>query len=118
MTAKLSLFKPYFKVAYQTDQHFYKIRFLIQNCKKVSMVPTAQFLVPIWFLKIIGKFCQNAFSNWSNSLYIFLLPKKKDLLSAKFCNCYLYLHLGLCETEFFFWCRGCRKQLLTNMPVF
>ena len=63
-----------------------------QSCKKVSMVPQAQFLVLMWFLKISGIFCQNALSNWSNSWYIFLLPKKKDLLSAKFCNCYLYLH--------------------------
>ena len=30
-----------------------------QSCKNMPMVPQAQFLVPTWFLKICGKFCQN-----------------------------------------------------------
>ena len=56
----------------------------MQSCKNTSMVPQAQFLVPTWFLKICGKFCQNAFSNWLiNSLYICFLPKITDWLSSR-----------------------------------
>ena len=51
------------------------------------LIPQAQFLVPMWFLKIWGKFCKNALSNWSNSRYIFLLPKTIDPVRAKFCIC-------------------------------
>ena len=65
---------------------------MMQSCKNVSLVPQAQFLVQIWFLKICGKFCLNAVSNWSNSWYIFLLSKKNGPVD---CPCYLYLHLGM-----------------------
>ena len=39
------------------------------SCKNLSLVPEAQFMVPMWFLKKSGKFCQKPISKWSNSVY-------------------------------------------------
>ena len=96
-----------------------------QSRKNMSLVPQAQVLVWMWFLKICGKFCLNTLSNRSNSKYIFLLSKTMDLLSAKFC---IYaIDKGCVKQSVFSAAQGVpatkdriglRRHLLTKQPVY
>ena len=136
VSQKLNELRRFSKVKVWQNLIFFKssnVNISLKFCASLRVVKTC-----LWFRKHnfspdvvpqnMREILPNRLSNWSNNLYIFMLPKTMDLLSAKFCIS--YLHLGKnksCVKQSVFiavlgvpaaWNRiGLRRQLLTKPPV-
>ena len=71
----------------------YPFKWPWQSCKKVSLVPQAQIVVPVWFLKIRDNFrpsnlvkicCPRQWNNWVPNIDMPIQPDLVSLLCLKY----------------------------------